>query len=267
MGELTGIEIRDKADWICKVISLAGYTVSVYSVWLLIAVTVERYIVTVHSLHAVTMCTSSRAIKVIIGILLLLVFTNLHLVWTTELRIFEVDNGTILMCSSGEGHEYLVEKIWPWVDAFFYCFFPFVVICILNGLIVHKVVLSRRERNIMSNSVNRRMPGSKPQSSESSIRVTLMLLSISFTFLICTLPMNVVMINGAFLSFETASLEEISRYKLARTISELLMYTNHSINFYLYLLTGHKFRQQLTSMMCPWTQVCRGIKKYFIYHI
>ena len=32
-----------------------------------------------------------------------------------------------------------------------------------------------------------------------------------------------------------------SRFELARTIAELLMYANHAINFYLYCATGQKF--------------------------
>jgi len=34
-----------------------------------------------------------------------------------------------------------------------------------------------------------------------------------------------------------------SRFELARTIAELLMYANHAINFYLYCATGQKFRR------------------------
>jgi len=41
-----------------------------------------------------------------------------------------------------------------------------------------------------------------------------------------------------------------SRFELARTIAELLMYANHAINFYLYCATGQKFRHQLIWMVC-----------------
>ena len=251
IGELTGMDIKDDAEWCCKFISVAGYTVSVYSVWLLIAVTVERYIVTVHSLHASTMCTRSRAVKVILLILGLLLTINAHFLWTTELKRLNIGGDNITTCTSGNQFEYLVDQIWPWVDAFLYCFSPFVIICILNGLIIQQVIRSRRRRAQLSmNSANRLSNGKSRVSNESSVRVTIMLLTISFTFLICTLPMNVVMIYGAFLS-EHSSYEQLTKYKLARTISELLMYTNHSINFYLYLLTGNKFRQQLMVMLCP----------------
>lgn len=36
----------------------------------------------------------------------------------------------------------------------------------------------------------------------------------------------------------------MAQFKLIMTVTELLMYTNHSINFFLYCATGNKFRQQ-----------------------
>jgi len=35
---------------------------------------------------------------------------------------------------------------------------------------------------------------------------------------------------------------------LVRTVCELLMYVNHSINFFLYCATGQKFRRQLCAL-------------------
>jgi hypothetical protein len=252
VGELTGVDVRDESDWSCKLISMAGYTVSVYSVWLLIAVTVERYIVTVHSLKAATMCTQSRAVKTIILILLILLTVNVHFLWTTQIRVDIKKAEQIPQCNGAEGYEYLVEQIWPWVDACLYCLLPFVIIFFLNCQIV--AVITRRRRNILNggNGVGSSGNGlNRSVASESSARVTVMLLTISFTFLVFTLPMNVTVIHRAYLGFKALSLQEEARYLLARTVSELLMYSNHSINFYLYLLTGHKFRQQLLNMLCP----------------
>ena len=38
------------------------------------------------------------------------------------------------------------------------------------------------------------------------------------------------------------------RFRLCCTISEMLMYVNHSINFFLYCATGKKFREQLRNL-------------------
>ncbi|XP_055955440.1 uncharacterized protein LOC130012150 [Patella vulgata] len=40
-------------------------------------------------------------------------------------------------------------------------------------------------------------------------------------------------------------LENTAKFHLVKTITELLMYVNHSMNFFLYCATGRKFRQQI----------------------
>jgi len=40
-----------------------------------------------------------------------------------------------------------------------------------------------------------------------------------------------------------------SRYLLVKTVCFLLVYVNHAINFYLYCLTGKRFRQELAAIL------------------
>lgn len=92
-----------------------------------------------------------------------------------------------------------------------------------------------------------------------------LLLTISFTFLVTTLPLTLVSIAAAFVGGTsgpdplTAGFDPLttgpdpltaSRFELARTIAELLMYANHAINFYLYCATGQKFRLDFVEYAC-----------------
>jgi hypothetical protein len=74
-----------------------------------------------------------------------------------------------------------------------------------------------------------------------------MLLTVSFSFLLTTLPMNVCNVALAF--FQPRSLHNTVQFQLAKTVAELLMYVNHSCNFFLYCATGRKFRQQLRRLL------------------
>ena len=51
-----------------------------------------------------------------------------------------------------------------------------------------------------------------------------------------------------------------SRYLLVKTVCFLLMYVNHAVNFYLYCLTGKRFRKELAAMLnCGRAMLmCRG---------
>ena len=94
-----------------------------------------------------------------------------------------------------------------------------------------------------------------------------MLLTISFVFLLTTIPMNITIIFTKFIDVNNNEKVAIFRfvyiiidiyfqnkvklinYRLIRTIAELMMYSNHALNFFLYCATGQKFRQQLVSLI------------------
>jgi hypothetical protein len=85
---------------------------------------------------------------------------------------------------------------------------------------------------------------------DANVKLTIMLLTISFTFLATTVPMNVVMIATVVWRNEMDNPKQIAKLLLIRTISELLMYLNHSVNFFLYCATGQKFRNIVIRMIC-----------------
>lgn len=246
IGELNGFDVKNQADWICKLISVAGYTVSDYSVWLIIAVTVERYVAVCYPLHASMMCNLRRAITVMTSLLIILFFINSHFFWTVHIKQYKIQDEIIYNCEGAPKYVRLVDDVWPWVDAILYSFLPFVIIMVLNGLIIRQVVRARRSRDGLQST----QPDHRRRARESSIKLTIMLLTISFAFLLTTLPMNISLIISAFYHNYLNDLHFLSRFKLARTITELLMYVNHSMNFFLYCATGQKFRHNLLLMLC-----------------
>ena len=58
------------------------------------------------------------------------------------------------------------------------------------------------------------------------------------------------LIATAFMTPYRSDFAVLSKFILIRTITELLMYLNHSMNFFLYCATGKKFRQQLFLLLC-----------------
>lgn len=249
IGELTGRDLRDQHDWLCKLTSVTGYTISDYSVWLIIAVTAERYLVVCRPLRAHHMCNTSRAWKVFICLLVAMLLVNIHFLWTVQIVYYKHNDEYIPQCAGADGFRFMIDKVWPWVDACIYSLVPFVVILVLNILIVRQIVRARRTRRALQQSTNSYGGRSRTCSFDNN-KLTVMLLAISFSFLITTLPNNVSLIASIFWSTSGADLTTVTRYKLVRTITELLMYVNHSMNFYLYCATGQKFREQLALLFC-----------------
>ena len=265
IGQLT-VDILDISNWLCKGLNFLGYVCSDSSVWLIIAVTVERYIAVCFPLRAPRMCNTRRALIVVILIIVALSLVNGHMLWTVELS-YKYHNGSyVSKCDPSVNYKTLIKEIWPWVDAAIYSFVPFVIITVLNIQIIRQVLYSRKQRNALQQlTVTSKVNGiiyktRAKRHCEGSKKLTCMLLAVSFTFLLTTLPMNVLQIVSAFIgpNQDDGSAEYALRYAkltLARTVVELLMYINHSINFFLYCATGRKFRLQFKVMM---SLCCQG---------
>lgn len=147
VGELTGYDPRDHTNGMCKAINVVGYTISIYSVWLIVAVTVERYVAICYPLQSLSLCNRRRACHVILGLLITIFSINMHLVWTAQVSTFTIDGNKYLSCDGGKNYAFLVDVVWPWVDAGLYSFLPSGVILVLNILIIRNVVAARRNRS------------------------------------------------------------------------------------------------------------------------
>ncbi|KAK3596653.1 hypothetical protein CHS0354_006204 [Potamilus streckersoni] len=253
IGELTD-EIVNHGRWLCKILIFLGYVSSDASVWLIIAVTVERFIAVCFPLKAYTMCNIRKARCIIFLVICLICIINVHFLWTVDLKSVSSNDTVGRKCEASDDHKVLVEVAWPWVDAAIYSFLPFVAITILNSLIVRQIFSAKQKRHQLqyilrspkSPGVTRTMP-SRNQG-EGSKKLTCMLMSVSCTFLLTTLPMNICLIIRAF--WNSNDVKTYATFTLLTTIAKLLMYTNHSINFFLYCATGRKFRKQFQNMTC-----------------
>lgn len=257
LSEITDIDPTVYADWTCKTIMVLNYSFSVYSVWLLIAVTVERYLVVSRPLRVQGQCTRRRAVVVIVFLLFVAMAINVHFAWTlrVEMQAIEVYNGSnatdlVRQCNAPQELDFAVNVVWPWIDLFVYLLVPFVIIVVLNSIIIYKVVDARRRRGGMSGTCrstgsHRHHGGGCADEMGVDTRLAIMLVTVSFTFLLLTLPMCVWQSIKMLLDLDRSDMSIMSSAALATTISRLLMYTNHAANFYLYCATGRKFRRQL----------------------
>ncbi|ESN91454.1 hypothetical protein HELRODRAFT_189697 [Helobdella robusta] len=343
--------LRDQSNVACKTLNVFSYSMSDLSVWLIIAVTVERFIAVCHPLRAASMCRRRIALKVMMVLSILAFTVNGHFIWTAELKessemfsTYEItEEGTNLCssvkksrCMAAGGHEDFIQKYWPWVDAIFYSFLPFVVIISLNCMIIRRVMVAKRRRwkmisqssvsvnrsdatsaHLHQHQLNARFKNNHPtarglhssqhrhqaklthqsasrlssgkqasrmEQNETNRMLSIMLLTISFAFILMTLPRNIYFLfvywsnyskHSELLSSPGSADEDAlgknissseggagiynddqshthANLLLASTLTEMLMFLNHSSNFFLYCATGQKFRMELKKMLLSW---------------
>lgn len=249
IGEITDVDIQHESMFLCKTITVLGYSTSQYSVWLIVAVTIERFIVVCRPLQASRYCNQRRARRVVLIMIGVFLAINSHLFWTVELTEQTKDDNIVLRCEAGPKYVVFIDRIWPWVDLVLYSLVPLVILLFFNTLIIKQVVRATVGRDMLQNGPLIKVDPRR-NTKDANVKLTIMLLTISFTFLATTLPMNVVMIATVVWRNEMDNPKQIAKLLLIRTISELLMYLNHSVNFFLYCATGQKFRNIVIRMIC-----------------
>ncbi|XP_041374610.1 probable G-protein coupled receptor B0563.6 [Gigantopelta aegis] len=226
----------------CKAFLFVFYFTAHWDVLLLVAVTAERYIVVVFPLMADTMVSMKRTVVIICLAALLSVGLNMHHFFTAYVRVSNTTGLTYCGSSGGETTKFFKYRIYPWIDSIIYFVLPFTAIFVLNISMMHITGRATRRRghmqNMRSSDVNRKQ-----------IELTVMLLLVSFFFLLLTGPMGVILIVERIAWIPT-SLKEKAVHRLIHSVVDNMMYTNHAINFLFYCFSGQRFRNEVRRLMC-----------------
>ena len=244
------IDVRHLSQFGCKLHVFLVYAGTQMASWILVAVTTERFI-GVWCPHKVKMgCTPATACTVVTIICILISCLNAH--WFFGVGELELTFGNVtqtykcvtLFDSYGE----FLHFIWPWVDMCVFGLIPFVILVFANSAIVIKVVLSHKKSRSIVAPARR---GSKQNKSNSkSSQLTAMLLTINTVFLLCVTPISIYLIGEPIWIKSVKTIEEYAIFTLWWAIVNSFMYTNHTVNFMLYFLSGSRFRQEVKALFC-----------------
>lgn len=125
--------------------------------------------------------------------------------------------------------------------------FPFFALLIMNSYIIHTI----RNRQVFNDSIQK---DKKLKTSEKQIFAILLL--VTFSFLVLTTPGYLYFLIINIIDSTNLSLKSKVGFSLYYHTGQKLWYTNYGINFFLYILSGTKFRNDLKNMFR-----CMRIKK------
>ncbi|CAF0845291.1 unnamed protein product [Adineta ricciae] len=108
------------------------------------------------------------------------------------------------------------------------------------------------QNRLNHHGINKNNPEQKSQqalfdsTSATGIRLTCLLLIISFTFVLCTLPVSI----NALVAKILPEYRSTTHWQITQSSLTLFMYFNHTINFVVYCLTGRAFRSECHKLLC-----------------
>ena len=274
LAKLDYVNIKHLHPAVCKLERLIYYVAGDASIWILCAFTVDRFVAVCFPLMrrrpGSKLGSLSAASCPIIIVLAL--GKNIHLMWTRGIEYDESGNVTEL-CGHITAYAYFENYVRPWLAFVFVSVIPFFTLFICNLMIVRALVISERIRR---GSINNRHDRSKQPGAGSGVKMrahgshsdggftqtSAMCLSVSFAFLVCMVPSIILYIGRPYW---TSRLYPNHAYELAKVINRLLVCFNHSINFWLYCLTGHNFRRELHAMLLCRSRRELDVKSFLAY--
>ena len=141
-------------------------------------------------------------------------------------------------------------QVYYWMSFVINYALPFVLLLAMNSVIIHKIrnrsCLVKDVRASKANVSESQSFNTRIKSSESQMFAILLL--VTFGFLILTTPGYLMFLFIMLVDFfKTTQL--FAGYYLFYNIAHKLQTTNHGINFFLYVISGRKFRTDLLSLL------------------
>ena len=214
----------------CKLGYFLWYLLRQYSSTLLTMMTIEKLIALYFPLKTKSICTVKTA-KWATGIAFVFFFlTNFY--WFFVIRARRSEEDQVLNCLYDDYYLQHIALHMAKVDATLYSYMPFAIMGLANTAIIYKFVKAKLAAKRDGTESTNQALGS------AAVRGTAILITVTMTFLILTLPTNIVFAIT------------IRAHPLLAPILYTLVTLNHSINGFLYCIVGTRFRKELIATLC-----------------
>ena len=222
---------------VCKLGIWVMNTAAALSAWLLVALTAQRAASVVWPHRVNVMCTRHKSVIVIVVINVVCGLLYSHTAYGYDMVKF--DNGTRERCtfSSVDYQEFYVS-IWVRIDIFIFCVLPSVSLIVSNAVLGWKLAAAvKQAKEKLSNSGGDRKNSREKKAS--SVTVTIFIVSTAFVF--ATAPLATY--NTFFFDY---ALRDVDYFLY--DVFFMFGTANFAWNFYLYCLTGSRFREEFKNI-------------------
>ena len=217
------------------------YMSGLCSTLFILSMTFERFYSIIRPHKAASFNTVKRARITIVCIVIFSILINVpHLYITANNGKSCVPFGKLMQTIHGE--------MYYWFSVALNFVIPLTLLLLLNSVIIH--TLRKRSMSELRKSGNKGEGENgnhvtKMKSSENQMFVLLLL--VNFAFLIFTIPPYSLSLYIKFVDYRKSP-ALLAGFYLFHSVGQKAYYTNYGINFYLYIISGHKFRSDVVNL-------------------
>ena len=222
----------------CHMVNLLCFICFLCSTLLILSMTFDRFYSIIRPHKAASCNTVKRARLTVACIAMLSIPYNIpHLYVSAHVNWECVPYATAIGKPYGE--------FYYWLSLVVHFALPFVLLLIMNSFIIHKLqirtILTEDTRQV--NSTKEYIEGQNSKIRNSELQVFAILLLVTFAFLILTTPAYVFFLFIMFVDFSKTP-QLFTGYYLFYNVAQKMQFTNHGINFFLYVISGQKIQKR-----------------------
>ena len=224
--------------WHCALSMTFVFTAIMCSTFFTLSMTFERFYSIIRPHKAASFNTFKRAkINIIIIVIFCIAYNIPHLFIT----IFK---GRVCV-PYGKGKRFVHGKMYYWVSFVINFAIPFLSLLAMNSVIIRTL----RERSTFGLRIDQGQGHGKSQGHKGTFRnsdkqIYITLLLITFWFLVLSTPSYAFNISQLIYNYNKSPYS-YSGFHLFLQVARNVHYTNCGVNFFLYVMSGHKFRNDL----------------------
>ena len=238
---LTDIFLRNTNITLCQLMRFLQVTVQWTSAWIIVSVTFQRLIAVCIPFKVKRLNTRTASCVSVITITTVSAIVSSHFFVTYHKAEYVRNNKTVINeCAKRDPN--FVYNIWPWIDIMVGSILPFILLIVCNCIIISRVLSSNKQ-------FAKKQREAQQQSNAKVTNMTVMLLTLSFSFLIFTLPVMVYFLGRRYWNTD-GDPHTKQKLRLFYTVASTLQGINHAVHFLLYSVSGTTFRKELTDMIC-----------------
>jgi len=238
-------DIRVQNLFLCKFHTFLTYVTTQLSSWILTIVSIDRAIAcTVIQLNK-RICRPKSADRIFFGMCIIISLLNSHILLFMGSKdtinhgsLLNTSYQDIVICTHNTSTMYFkfFEKPYNIIDLLSYVLIPFIIMTICAGIIAYRLFFS-----LSHTTMHRAIKGKTRKGTRRAKQISYMLLVLNLVFVILLTP---IVLGQIF-----QELNQEHRYRLYNSITLLMSYSNHALNFVLYGIASPQFRLTLRQLL------------------
>ena len=212
------------------------YVAVQFGTFIICAMTFDKFFAIKFPHRSVSFSTVKRTKMVIFGIFIFCIIYNIPYIFLTKLLPGP-------LCTRYVGKSWV--SIYFWFSFAINCVTPFCLLLTFNSIIINEI-RSRNKffRNRTVNSKTSKDEGKEENMKGIERQLSLMSIMVATAFLLCMTPIYIRHILNSLINWK-ASPHRFAKFVLFYVVTHELYYSNSAVNFYLYCISGSKFRNDL----------------------